>query len=588
MADGSPSRLGDSRTEVQSYSTARRIGKVYQHEPADSDNPNKSSDRGDDGYVSSHGYAIRSRLQRAEQAVASLESSGLQGDARPAGRRCVGVDYHHPLEDWLARRSVRWFLRLVSKQRAGRKSILEEIIHSYANPAAPRWQRAKYFLVHKFIDRMRGSVPAETFRKRVAEHAATVRGLVLTARSVGEFGLTVPQRFSGPLFAVWNFTNQCNLSCKHCYQDAERHRLPDELTLSQKLDLVDQMGEQYVAMIAFSGGEPTISPDLFAVLRRCQRYDIHTTIATHGGTLSAKLAAELAEAGVKYVEISLDSVYPERHDAFRGQPGMWHRTVRGMRAVVEQPGLRLGVAMCVHQGNFHELEDMLQFCVDVGASCFAHFNFIPVGRGLEMTEGDLNPAQREWLLRRLNEWMQSGKLGILSTSPQFGRVCVAYAPVDGGRVATSHVGGAGGEKARVVAKYLGGCGAGRTYVAIEPNGDITPCVYLPHRVLGNVGQRPFIEIFRNNCFWDLLCDREQLLHHCQVCEFKHYCGGCRARADAYFGQLNAGDPGCLFNERHWDGLVAGGLARDSCEAGEEWGSPAGARRAPAEREVLAR
>jgi MoaA/NifB/PqqE/SkfB family radical SAM enzyme len=30
-------------------------------------------------------------------------------------------------------------------------------------------------------------------------------------------------------------------------------------------------------------------------------------------------------------------------------------------------------------------------------------------------------------------------------------------------------------------------------------------------------------------------------HHCEVCEFKHYCGGCRARADAYFGDVKAGE-----------------------------------------------
>ena len=236
--------------------------------------------------------------------------------------------------------------------------MIEEIIASYANPNAPFWQRLKYWAFHLFIDRMRGSVPAATFRERIGQHRSTIRGLVITARSVAEFGLTVPQRFSAPLFTVWNFTNLCNLRCRHCYQDAEPVRPIDELTLTEKLDLVDQMSAQYVPMIALAGGEPTISPHLLPVLRRCRQYGIHTSVATHGGTMTPKLAAELAEAGARYIEISLDSVHPERHDAFRGQPGMWHRTVRGMRSVVEQEGLRLGIAMCVHQGNYNEVEDM--------------------------------------------------------------------------------------------------------------------------------------------------------------------------------------------------------------------------------------
>ena len=539
----------DSRTAAQGHSTAARLGTRYTHQGAVSTNPDKSSARTGDGQVDSHTYSNQSRSRHGQAG----------SDGRTPGKRYVDLDYHHPLEDWLDKRYVQRLLGYVSQKRSSGKTMIEEIIESYADPRAPLSHRLKYWLFHRFIDRMKGSVTAETFRQRVGRHASTIHGLVITARSVAEFGLTLPQRFSAPLFCVWNFTNRCNLSCRHCYQDSGHQALADELTLDEKLDLVDQMGEQYMPMIAFAGGEPTLSRDLLPVLRRCQRYGIHTSLATHGGTITPKRAAQLAEAGARYVEISLDSVHAEKHDAFRGQPGMWRRSVQGMRNVVAQDGLRLGVAMCVTQSNLHEVEDMLQFAVDMGASCLAHFNFIPVGRGLTMVESDLTPAQREKMLRTFNTWMQSGRIGVISTAPQFGRVCVAHAPLEG-RQACSHAGSGGGEKARVVAKYLGGCGAGRDYVSVQPCGDITPCVYLPHRVLGNIRRRSFIDIFRHNEFWELLCDRDDRTHHCEVCEFKHYCGGCRARADAYFGELNAGDPGCVFNARHWERLAADGAA----------------------------
>ncbi len=537
----------DSRTQAHNDSTAARIDKQYRHDFPVSTNPDKRSARKDDGYVTSHTHAVGSRFLRKPAAK----------NGRP---RTIDADYHHPLEDLLAKRWMQRLLGWISRRRRGGKTMIEEIIESYANPKAPFRHRLKYWPFHLFIDRMRGSVPAATFRKRIGNHTSTIRGLVVTARSVAEFGLTVPQRFSVPLFTVWNFTNFCNLRCKHCYQDSRHKRLPDELTLDEKLELVDQMAEQYVPMIAFAGGEPTLSPDLLPVLRRCKQYGMHTSIATHGGTMTPKLAANLAEAGARYIEVSLDSVHPERHDAFRGQSGMWDRTVRGMRYVVEQEGLRLGIAMCVHRDNYDEVEDMLQFAVDVGAEVLAHFNFIPVGRGLEMAESDLTPRQRERMLQTFNRWMQSGRIGIISTAPQLGRVCMASAPIEGLQ-ACSHAGSGGGEKARVVAKYLGACGAGRTYVCIEPNGDITPCVYLPHRLLGNIRKRGFVDICRNNEFWEILCDRDRRTGHCEVCAFKNYCGGCRARADAYFGELNASDPGCIFNEKHWDALV--GRGRDS-------------------------
>ncbi len=467
------------------------------------------------------------------------------------------LDFHHPLEDYLGTRPFRWLLGRLS--RSGRNgTALERIISSYRNPDAPFTQRLKYWPIHLFIDRMRGSVPAETFRERLASHAPTVRGLVIVARSIAEFGLTRPQKFTAPLFAVWNLTNRCNLQCKHCYQSSDKETAADELTLDEKLAVVDQMGAAFMPMLALSGGEPTMSGDLLPVLRRARRYKMHTTIATNGTTMTEKLAGELLAAGLRYVEISLDSTDPARHDAFRGVSGMWEAAVRGAKVVVATEGLRLGIAMCVHRGNYHEVRDMIEFAISIGAGCFAHFNFIPVGRGLKMVSGDITPAQREDLLGLLNEYMQSGQIGIISTAPQLGRVCLTGSPIDTGRTACSHAGSGSGTKARVVARYLGGCGAGRTYICIEPNGDVTPCVYMPHRVMGNLRENSIAGIFRDG-YYDLLNDRTDRIHHCRTCDFADYCGGCRARADAYFGRLDAGDPGCLLNRQYWDELVASGV-----------------------------
>jgi radical SAM protein with 4Fe4S-binding SPASM domain len=412
----------------------------------------------------------------------------------------------------------------------------------------------KYWPLHRFIKRVKGGVTDEVFRQRIAGHRSTLRGFVATARSVAEFGLTLPQRFSVPLIVIWNFTNRCNLRCQHCYQDANQKAVDQELTTDEKLDVVDQLGDAYIPMLSIAGGEPTISKDLLPVLHRCRERGVHTSLATNGTTLTPPFCEKLAHAQCKYIEISLDSVDPEKHDRFRGEPGMWERTVQGMKNVVAQDGLRLGVAMCVHQGNYDEVENMIDFAVEMGASCFAHFNFIPVGRGLNMTANDLTPPQRERLMRILNETMQTGRIGVMSTAPQLCRLSLAHAPVDG-VTSCSHIGGGGGEKARVVAKYLGGCGAGRTYICIEPEGTITPCVYMPHRVLGNVRNRGIVDIFRHNEFYEVLNNREKRTDHCEVCEFKYYCGGCRARADAYTGHVNTGDPGCVFNSKSWDELV---------------------------------
>lgn len=533
-----------SYTAAADHTTAAAIGKRYDHEFPPSENPDKSPFRRDDGEQTSGAY---------------LRQTDFSGDARTP--RTLQLDYRHPLENWLGRRPVRWLLRLLSRPAKDGTTPLERMLRSYRDPAAPWARRLCYWPMHRLLDRLVSPEGWENFRRRDKQFGATVRGINIVTRSLAEFGLTVPQKFVAPLIVVWNFTNRCNLKCRHCYQDSEHHALSDELTREEKLDLVDQMGRLHIPMLAISGGEPTLQEDLLSVLRRAQQYEMHLSLATNGTTLTPRRCAELRDAGLRYVEISLDSTDPKRHDEFRGIPGMWEKAVAGARHVAATEGLRLGIAMCVHQGNYREVPEMIRFAEEeLGASCFAHFNFIPVGRGLKMTRGDLTPRQREELLALLNRKMQENTLGVISTAPQLGRVCLAGAALEGGRVVCSHAGGGSGVKARVIAKYLGGCGAGRCYAAVEPDGNVTPCVYLPHRVMGNLREKPLGEIFRHSVFWNILNDRNRRLHHCEVCTFRQYCGGCRARADAYFGQLHAGDPGCLFNEKHWDRLVANGVA----------------------------
>ncbi len=107
----------------------------------------------------------------------------------------------------------------------------------------------------------------------------------------------------------------------------------------------------------------------------------------------------------------------------------------------------------------------------------------------------------------------------------------------------------------VLSRYVGGCGAGRCYCAIQPNGDITPCVYISSLKVGSLRAQSFAEIWECPLF-GVLSDRSDRLDHCATCADRSYCGGCRARAFAYLDDIRAGDPGCRHNEHLWDELVA--------------------------------
>ena len=467
-----------------------------------------------------------------------------------------GDEARHTLETVLANRLVRRLLGAMTKPgRAGRPSWFERLSASYHDGSLDPLDRVKWMLPGALIDlaiRL-GHADGERLERELFHHRATVRALTVSARSLARYGPTEPQRFVAPLIIVWNITDLCNLSCRHCYQDAAAKRVRGEMTREEKLAAVDEMARMTLPMLAIAGGEPLACPDLFPVIERARMHDIHVTVASNGTLVTEDMARRLKQAGVQYLEISVDSRDAGEHDRFRGQRGSWERAVAGIRNGVKA-GLDLGLATCLTSQSVHQVDDLIRLAEDLGCETFSHFNFIPVGRGRDMLVQDLDPRQREQLLVTLNAHLQRNRLKIISTAPQFARACVMYAPPDG-IFAQGHAGRAPGARARVLARYIGGCGAGRCYCALEPDGSVTPCVYMRSHVVGNIRDRSLAEIWGNELF-DLLSDRSQRTGHCRVCAFRHYCGGCRARAFAYTGDVTASDPGCIANLGLWNHLNA--------------------------------
>jgi len=113
------------------------------------------------------------------------------------------------------------------------------------------------------------------------------------------------------------------LSCRHCYQNAHPQPDSDELTTEEKLNLIDQMGEEFVPFVAFAGGEPLVAPDLWKVLDHCRVRGIHVTLATNGTLLTPEMCARLAlqgenSAGRAEFSRPRDVEWPERDSR---QPG---------------------------------------------------------------------------------------------------------------------------------------------------------------------------------------------------------------------------------------------------------------------------
>jgi radical SAM protein with 4Fe4S-binding SPASM domain len=378
----------------------------------------------------------------------------------------------------------------------------------------------------------------------------TRRGVLSVLKGIATYGVTKPQLLNAPFLVVWNFTNLCNLRCKHCYQKAGQS-MKDELSLEEKLGLVDELASAGVVAIAFSGGEPLTHPDLIPTIIRARQKDLYVSIATNGVLLTLEIANRLKEIGVGYMEVSLDSPRPEIHDAFRGVKGSWKRTTEGIKNSVEADIFTV-VASTITQLNFEDVTELIDLAESFGASRFIHFNFIPSGRGREIIDLDLTPQQREDLLKLLYKKSQTSKIEVLSTAPQFGRVAIQESC--GHAIAPTHfyLGKDQNWGLKAITEFIGGCGAARLYCAIQPNGDVTPCVFIPQLIVGNVKEHSFPQIWHTSRIFKDLQVRSNLKGNCSSCKYNKVCGGCRARALAYFQDYMAPDIGCINNIEAWE------------------------------------
>jgi len=381
------------------------------------------------------------------------------------------------------------------------------------------------------------------------------KGFAVVIRSIAEYGITKPQRLIAPFMVVWDFTKQCNLKCKHCYANATPYPAPDELTLEEKLNVVDQLDEAGVAAISFSGGEPLMNKDFWKVAEYAASKGFYISIATNGTLITENIAKRLKETGIRYVEVSLDGPNSEIHDEFRGVKNAFERAVRGIKNA-RDAGLSTGIATTITHYNLDILPEMIELARKLMVDRFIVFNFIPTGRGKEIVKEDLSPIEREKLMKYLYDEWEKGKMQIFSTCPAYARISItAMDKGTGDKVSPTHfaemeIPAEFGGAAKALTEFIGGCGAGRIYCSIEHNGDIQPCVFLPIKV-GNVLKDGFTNVWKNSEVFNKLRDRDAENYACHTCSFRYVCGGCRARAYAYYGDILSPDPGCIIMEKEW-------------------------------------
>ncbi len=393
--------------------------------------------------------------------------------------------------------------------------------------------------------------------KEVMEDEYWIKGLTSVLKGIALFGVEKPFVPGAPFQIVWNITRACNMRCIHCYESAGK-RDKDELSAEEVINGLDRMGEAGVTSIAFSGGEPSIHPHILDFIEHVKDLGMYAAMATNGYTLADKeKSKKFIDAGLEFAQISLDGKDPMTHDSFRRVNGAWEKAVLAIENFVEED-IFVEVSTTVTEHNLDEIPEMIDFVRDLGVDWFMLYNFIPTGNGAEIMDMDLSPKDRSELLKTAYVENKNGNMQILSTAPQYASVAESMLSKDSAVIPTHFYNPEYTNPALMqLADFIGGCGAGRFYMNIEPNGDMYPCVFFPHDEevkLGNLLEDDFESVWMNNNILHQLRNKEILTGHCGECNSKYICGGCRARAYNYFGDILAPDPGCVNNQEEWETL----------------------------------
>ncbi len=462
------------------------------------------------------------------------------------------------VERWLSNPFTKAMLRFVCERSKEGVSRLDIALRRYVGENVPCGfqDRIAYWIVKAVIERGKSIFGYSGDLRKQLRDPVIRRGMVNVLSGIARYGARRPFTSVAPFLVVWNYTRACNLNCKHCYANALKSPAPDELTTEEAKQVIDQLEQAGVVAIAFSGGEPLMRKDIYEVAGYAKSKGFFVSIATNGTLITPEVAHKMKEI-FDYVEISLDG-FEKTHDEFRGIPGIWKKTCEGIKNAVAA-GMDTCVAITATRYNLKEIPDLVEFAhTELGAKRVIVFNYVPTGRGKEIVEQDISPQERYELLKYLYERMIKGDgLTCYSTAPQFSVVSWEYAYGSDAGVIATHFTTEGALKAlrgrtKALAEFLGGCGAGRLYCGLEPNGDIIPCVFMPIK-LGNIRTDKLVEIWdKSELLWKLR-DRDSI-EGCSQCEYRYICGGCRARAYGYYGNVQAPDPGCIHNLRYWKEL----------------------------------
>jgi radical SAM protein with 4Fe4S-binding SPASM domain len=288
-----------------------------------------------------------------------------------------------------------------------------------------------------------------------------------------------------------------------------------------------------------TGGDPMRRPDLTDLVGYAARAGL-TVALTPSGTAAATHArlAELKDAGLSRIAVSLDGPTPETHDSFRRVRGSYGWTMRIIDSAIEL-GLPLQINSTVSKVTLPYLESMAARVSELPVTLWALFFLIQTGRGASLDQISADECER--VLNLLYDLSLAAPFGIKTTeAPHYHRVVWQREHERAAKGLPTHT-----VERRRQLRAPRSVNDGNGFVFIDHLGNVCPSGFLP-APRGNVRTASLTDIYRQDELFLRLRNPRALLGKCGRCAFRAICGGSRSRAFAATGAVMASDPLCVY------------------------------------------
>jgi radical SAM protein len=333
----------------------------------------------------------------------------------------------------------------------------------------------------------------------------------------------------------WEITRACALACRHCRAEAVPAPHPMQLTFNEGVAFLRQIREfgDPVPQLILTGGDPLARPDLLDLIDEARKLGIGVSI-TPAATpaLTRDVLVGLKQHSVEGLGLSLDGSTAGRHDAIRGVPGTFDRTIQAMRWAQELE-LPLQVNTLVAAETVDDVPAIYELLKSFGLARWSLFFLISVGRGKVLQP--LSPEEGEQLMSWIYATSRIAPFVVATTeAPSYRRVALERMRLEGLTA----------EQIKGSSAYRGfGIRDGHGIVFVSHTGEICPAGFLP-LVVGNVRQDHVADVYRSAPVFKSLHDPTKFEGRCGLCQYQVICGGSRARAFEATGNALASDPFC--------------------------------------------